>query len=112
MRAAWSRSQSPQDDGFPFSYVRCRFARLARLGPDDGGHVVQSERAGGSEGHPVRGSGVSFESPPEPERPGGFFSGQVAQLVEHTTENRGVGGSIPPLAMESAVSALDVAEGP
>jgi hypothetical protein len=22
---------------------------------------------------------------------------QVAQLVEHTTENRGVGGSIPPL---------------
>jgi hypothetical protein len=24
--------------------------------------------------------------------------GQVAQLVEHTTENRGVGGSIPPLA--------------
>ena len=25
--------------------------------------------------------------------------GQVAQLVEHTTENRGVGGSIPPLAM-------------
>jgi hypothetical protein len=23
--------------------------------------------------------------------------GQVAQLVEHTTENRGVGGSIPPL---------------
>jgi len=26
------------------------------------------------------------------------FSGQVAQLVEHTTENRGVGGSIPPLA--------------
>ena len=24
--------------------------------------------------------------------------GQVAQLVEHTTENRGVGGSIPSLA--------------
>ena len=32
-------------------------------------------------------------------RPGGFRWGQVAQLVEHTTENRGVGGSIPPLAM-------------
>ena len=30
--------------------------------------------------------------------PGGFFVGQVAQLVEHSTENRGVGGSIPPLA--------------
>ncbi len=28
------------------------------------------------------------------DRPG---HGQVAQLVEHTTENRGVGGSIPPL---------------
>ena len=27
-----------------------------------------------------------------------FLFGQVAQLVEHTTENRGVGGSIPPLA--------------
>ncbi len=25
--------------------------------------------------------------------------GEVAQLVEHTTENRGVGGSIPPLAI-------------
>ena len=25
-------------------------------------------------------------------------TGQVAQLVEHATENRGVGGSIPPLA--------------
>ena len=24
--------------------------------------------------------------------------GQIAQLVEHTTENRSVGGSIPPLA--------------
>ena len=38
--------------------------------------------------------------PPIAERPGGFFSGQVAQLVEHATENRGVGGSIPPLATE------------
>ena len=27
-------------------------------------------------------------------------TGQVAQLVEHATENRGVGGSIPPLATE------------
>ena len=31
------------------------------------------------------------------------FDGQVAQLVEHTTENRGVGGSIPSLAIESSV---------
>ena len=28
------------------------------------------------------------------------LAGQVAQLVEHATENRGVGGSIPPLATE------------
>ena len=28
-------------------------------------------------------------------------SGQVAQLVEHATENRGVGGSTPSLAIES-----------
>ena len=27
-----------------------------------------------------------------------FRDGQVAQLVEHATENRGVDGSIPPLA--------------
>ena len=27
--------------------------------------------------------------------------GQVAQLVEHVTENHGVGGSIPPLATTS-----------
>jgi hypothetical protein len=31
---------------------------------------------------------------PGPSRPG---SAQVAQLVEHATENRSVGGSIPPL---------------
>ena len=29
------------------------------------------------------------------------ISGQVAQLVEHATENRGVGGSIPSLAINS-----------
>ena len=29
----------------------------------------------------------------------GVFLGQVAQLVEHSAENRGVGGSIPPLAI-------------
>ena len=28
------------------------------------------------------------------------ISGQVAQLVEHATENRGVGGSTPSLAIE------------
>ena len=31
--------------------------------------------------------------PPVPAEPGA----QVAQLVEHVTENHGVGGSIPPL---------------
>src|SRR5271156_3329541 len=30
-------------------------------------------------------------------RPGGGSVAQVAQLVEHATENRSVGGSIPPL---------------
>ena len=29
--------------------------------------------------------------------PSGGFGAQVAQLVEHVTENHGVGGSIPPL---------------
>ena len=32
-------------------------------------------------------------------RPPRTISGQVAQLVEHATENRGVGGSIPSLAI-------------
>ena len=27
----------------------------------------------------------------------GFVFGQIAQLVEHVTENHGVGGSNPPL---------------
>ena len=30
-------------------------------------------------------------------------SAQVAQLVEHATENRGVGGSIPPLGTTSPI---------
>ena len=30
-------------------------------------------------------------------RPRGGLGAQVAQLVEHVTENHGVGGSIPPL---------------
>ena len=34
--------------------------------------------------------------------------GQVAQLVEHRTENPGVGGSIPPLS--TAFSILNIAE--
>jgi hypothetical protein len=33
-------------------------------------------------------------------RPHETLSGQVAQLVEHATENRGVGGSTPSLAIE------------
>ena len=31
----------------------------------------------------------------------GGFGAQVAQLVEHVTENHGVGGSIPPLGTKS-----------
>ena len=36
------------------------------------------------------------------------FFGQIAQLVEHRTENPGVGGSIPPLPIfiKSAESVL------
>jgi hypothetical protein len=34
---------------------------------------------------------------PHPSRPYGRRYAQVAQLVEHVTENHGVGGSIPPL---------------
>ena len=33
-----------------------------------------------------------------------FRDGQVAQLVEHATENRGVDGSIPPLATSEVTS--------
>ena len=40
----------------------------------------------------------------KPPAPGcfGSRSAQVAQLVEHATENRSVGGSIPPLGTISA----------
>src|SRR3954452_20850262 len=42
-----------------------------------------------------RTSGPDYKPPlPAPVRTG---SAQVAQLVEHATENRSVGGSIPPL---------------
>ena len=35
---------------------------------------------------------------PEPSYTGGLHRGEVAQLVEHTAENRGVAGSSPALA--------------
>jgi hypothetical protein len=34
-------------------------------------------------------------------------AGEVAQLVEHTTENRGVAGSIPALAICSAAGRFE-----
>lgn len=34
------------------------------------------------------------------------FNAQVAQLVEHVTENHGVGGSIPPLGTISIFSSI------
>lgn len=34
----------------------------------------------------------------------GQFGAQVAQLVEHVTENHGVGGSIPPLTTQGSSS--------
>ncbi len=39
----------------------------------------------------------SLYKPRAPLRPLGGRGAQVAQLVEHCTENAGVGGSIPPL---------------
>ena len=40
--------------------------------------------------------------PPLP-TPRGLGNAQVAQLVEHATENRSVGGSIPPLGTINAI---------
>ena len=51
------------------------------------------ERSSGEERLPYK-QEVVGSSPAAPTR----SSGQVAQLVEHWTENPGVGGSIPPLA--------------
>ena len=59
-------------------------------------YVVEPSRAGKRDS-PVA-PGKLPTQPPAPKRFGRFF-GQVAQLVEHATENRGVGGSIPPLAI-------------
>jgi hypothetical protein len=42
------------------------------------------------------------EQPPLPSRCAKWRLGEVAQLVEHTTENRGVAGSIPALAMRGS----------
>jgi hypothetical protein len=36
------------------------------------------------------------------------FNAQVAQLVEHVTENHGVGGSIPPLGTISIFSSFQI----
>ena len=41
---------------------------------------------------------------PRPARSAGFGA-QVAQLVEHVTENHGVGGSIPPLGTIISIKA-------
>ena len=69
------------------------------MGSDDGGYLVRPQYEGGKEEEPVTSPVQPSETPAQPNRPGVFCLGQVAQLVEHTTENRGVGGSIPPLAM-------------
>ena len=64
----------------------------------DGRRHVEPAGAGGS-GEPVGPASWQL-SRPRPERSGRFFlSGQVAQLVEHVTENHGVGSSILPLAI-------------
>ncbi len=67
----------------------------------DGVRYVEPALAGGRKGLATAGSFLNI--PPVPPRLGRFFCrGQVAQLVEHTTENRGVDGSIPSLAMLDA----------
>ena len=69
---------------------------VADLGrsPTRGARGSGRERGAGSAGDP--------DVPrPRPERARAvlFWRGQVAQLVEHVTENHGVGGSIPSLAI-------------
>ena len=64
----------------------------------DGQRYVEPAEAGGG-GEPVTAAFSDyFPLAPSTAR-AGFFSGQVAQLVEHMTENHGVGSSILPLAM-------------
>ena len=65
-------------------------------------YVVESAISGGRRSLSRIGPGDLRSSRPSPQGPGGFLFGQVAQLVEHTTENRGVGGSTPPLATGQA----------
>jgi hypothetical protein len=59
-----------------------------------------------------------------PPKPGGFLLGwgshkirvvgygQVAQLVEHATENRSVGGSIPSLATRAVYGSSSIGRAP
>lgn len=74
---------------------------MTRVASDPGRSPTRGARGGGRERRAAR-SAAPEDSPPAPNGTGGFFcgSGQVAQLVEHVTENHGVGGSIPSLAME------------
>ena len=64
----------------------------------EGHRYVEPAEAGGS-------GGAVASVPPAASRPGParlgrvFCLGQVAQLVEHMTENHGVGSSILPLAI-------------
>ena len=66
----------------------------------DGRRYVEPAEAGGG-GEPV-GLASPESSRPRLHRLGRVFClGQVAQLVEHMTENHGVGSSILPLAIVS-----------
>jgi hypothetical protein len=65
---------------------------------EPGRRVLESAQSGG-ESSPVAARRATLpNSARGPAGSGGFLFGQVAQLVEHATENRGVGGSTPPLA--------------
>ena len=50
----------------------------------------------------------SLYKPRAPLRPLGGRGAQVAQLVEHCTENAGVGGSIPPLGTSNPTDRTNV----
>ena len=89
-RESCAKRPKPDDRGLSRGRAAC--GRFAGLRPIRGRALAGGEA--GLAGSPRRTPDPAART----ERFGRFF-GQVAQLVEHATENRGVGGSIPSLAM-------------
>ena len=82
--------RSPSDGEFDAELPRVRYVEPA---------------CGGERGRALKRRPLRCDPPSEPNQRLGrfFFAGQVAQLVEHMTENHGVGGSIPPLAIREDI---------